>query len=142
LNSKPLRDRQAIIDATNNSAILDYVAIQSRLSAHGSHLSAITVGGLSEDLGETKYTSPQDRMQHLEKFLDAQASGWREHIVTELRQEKITIHENLGNEVDGFAFSDLGIIMAGSWVKSDYILADAAVFSGRTAGKNIAKAQH
>ena len=81
-------------------------------------------------------------MEYLESFLDAQASGWREHIITDLRQEKITIHENLGNEIDGFAFSDRGIIMAGSWVKSDFILADAAVHSGRIAGKNIGKAQH
>jgi len=142
LDSKPLRERQVIVDAENNSAIIDYIAIQPRLSAHGSHLSAITVGGLSSDIGETKYDSPQERLQYLESFLDTQASGWREHIITDLRQEKITIHENLGNEIDGFAFADRGIIMAGSWVKSDYILADAAVHSGRVAGKNIGKAQH
>ena len=141
LNSKPLRERQAIIDTNNNSAIIDYIAIQSRLSSRGSHLSAITVGGLPADLGVTKFESPQDRIQHLENFLDSQAAGWRDHIVTDLRQEKITIHENLGDEIDGFAFSERGIIMAGSWVKSDYILADAAVHSGRIAGKNINKAQ-
>jgi hypothetical protein len=136
-----LRERQAIIDTNNNSAIIDYIAIQSRLSSRGSHLSAITVGGLPADVGETKFESPQDRIQHLENFLDSQAAGWRDHIVTDLRQEKITIHENLGDEIDGFAFSERGIIMAGSWVKSDYILADAAVHSGRIAGKNINKAQ-
>jgi hypothetical protein len=92
-------------------------------------------------VGETKFKSPQERLQHLENFLDSQAKGWRDHIITELRQETITIHENLGEELDAFAFSDKGIIMAGSWVKSDYILADAAVHSGRTAGKNIGKAQ-
>ena len=81
-------------------------------------------------------------MQFLENFIDSQAGGWREHIVTDLRQDKITIHEYCDNEIDGFAFSDVGIILAGAWVKSDYILADAAVDSGRTAGKNIGKAQH
>jgi protoporphyrinogen oxidase len=141
LDSKPLRGRHAIVDANNNSSIIDYVAIQSRLSAYGSHLSAITVGGLSSDVGETKFKSSQERLQHLENFLDSQAKGWRDHIITELRQETITIHENLGEELDAFAFSDKGIIMAGSWVKSDYILADAAVHSGRKAGKNIGKAQ-
>lgn len=142
LDSKPLRERQVIIDTDNHTTIVDYTAIQSRLSAHGSHLSAITVGGLKIDKGETRFESQEDRMEYLESFLDAQASGWREHIITDLRQEKITIHENLGNEIDGFAFSDKGIIMAGSWVKSDFILADAAVHSGRIAGKNIGKAQH
>ena len=142
LDSKPLRDRQAIIDTENNTAVIDYVAIQSLLSTRGSHLSAITVGGLSGDVGETRFESSEERLQHLETFLDSQASGWREHIVTDLRQEKITIHEYCDNEIDGFAFSDVGIILAGAWVKSDYILADAAVHSGRTAGKNIGRAQH
>ncbi|MAU74554.1 MAG: hypothetical protein CMA22_04980 [Euryarchaeota archaeon] len=142
LDSKPLRDRQAIIDTENNTAVIDYVAIQSLLSTHGSHLSAITVGGLSGDIGETKFASSEERMQFLENFIDSQAGGWREHIVTDLRQDKITIHEYCDNEIDGFAFSDVGIILAGAWVKSDYILADAAVDSGRTAGKNIGKAQH
>ena len=142
LDSKPLRDRQAIIDSENCAAVIDYVGVQSLLSTHGSHLSAIAVGGLTGDAGETRFTSSEERLQFLEKFLDSQAGGWREHIVTDLRQEKIAIHEYCDNEIDGFAFSDLGIILAGAWVKSDYILADAAVHSGRTAGKNIGKAQH
>ena len=142
LTSKSLRGRHAIIDTENNTAAIDYVAIQPRLSAHGSHISAITVGGLSGDVGETKFDSSEQRLQYLENFLDSQAGGWRDHVVTDLRQEKITIHEYCEKEIDSFAFSDAGIILAGSWVKSDYILADAAVHSGRTAGQNIGKAQH
>jgi len=142
LDSKPLRDRQAIIDTENSTAVIDYIGIQSILSTHGSHLSAITVGGLTGDAGETRFSSSEERLQFLEDFLDSQAGGWREHIITDLRQEKIAIHEYCDNEIDGFAFCDVGIILAGSWVKSDYILADAAVHSGRTAGKNIGKAQH
>jgi len=142
LTSKSLRGRHAIIDTENNTAAIDYVAIQPRLSAHGSHISAITVGGLSGDVGETKFESSEQRLQYLENFLDSQAGGWRDHVVTDLRQEKITIHEYCEKEIDSFAFSDVGIILAGSWVKSDYILADAAVHSGRTAGQNIGKAQH
>ncbi|RPG76622.1 MAG: NAD(P)/FAD-dependent oxidoreductase [Euryarchaeota archaeon TMED248] len=140
LDSKPLRGRQAIIDTNNDTAIIDYISIQPRLSASGSHLSAISVGGLKGEGEIIKYSSKQERMENLEKFLDSQASGWRKHIVTQLRQEKITIHESPNNRIDGFIFSDLGIILAGSWVENDYILSDAAVHSGRTAGKNISKA--
>ena len=140
LDSKPLRGRQAIVDANNKTAIIDYISIQPRLSASGSHLSAISVGGLEGEEEITRFSSEKERMEDLEKFLDAQASGWRKHIVTQLRQEKITIHESPDNRIDGFSFSDLGIILAGSWVENDYILSDAAVHSGRIAGKNIAKA--
>lgn len=140
LDSKPLRGRQAIVDLESNAAIVDYVAIQPRLSASGSHLSAICVGGLKGEGEVVRYSSKEARMEGLEKFLDSQASGWRKHIVTQLRQEKITIHESSNNRIDGFCFSDLGIILAGSWVDSEHILSDAAVHSGRVAGKNISKA--
>ena len=141
LDAQSLRDRHAIIDPQNKTAIIDYVGIQSRLSATGSHLSAITIGGLEGEVGEKKFESAKERMIFLEKFLDQQASGWRKHIITDLRQEKITIHET-ERRIDGFAFSDLGILLAGAWVDNEYILSDAAVHSGRTAGKNIDKANH
>ncbi len=140
LDSKPLRGRQAIVDPDNHTAIIDYISIQPRLSASGAHLSAISVGGLKGEGEEIRFSSKEERMEQLEKFLDSQASGWRKHIVTQLKQEKITVHESPQNRIDGFTFSDLGIILAGSWVDNEYILSDAAVHSGRVAGKNISKA--
>jgi len=140
LDSKPLRGRQAIVDPDNHTAIIDYISIQPRLSASGAHLSAISVGGLKGEGEEIRFSSKEERMEQLEKFLDSQASGWRKHIVTQLKQEEITVHESPQNRIDGFTFSDLGIILAGSWVDNEYILSDAAVHSGRVAGKNISKA--
>tara|TARA_B100000214_G_C23945452_1_gene617784 strand:+ start:434 stop:1612 length:1179 start_codon:yes stop_codon:yes gene_type:complete len=140
LDSKPLRGRQAIVDPDNHTAIIDYISIQPRLSASGAHLSAISVGGLKGEGEEIRFSSKEERMEQLENFLDSQASGWRKHIVTQLKQEKITVHESPQNRIDGFTFSDLGIILAGSWVDNEYILSDAAVHSGRVAGKNISKA--
>ena len=142
LDSKPLRGRQAIVDPDNNAAIIDYISIQPRLSASGSHLSAILVGGLKGEDEDIRYSSKEERMEKLEKFLDSQASGWRKHIVTQLKQEIITVLESSENRIDGFSFSDLGIILAGSWVDNEYILSDAAVQSGRVAGKNIPKAMN
>ena len=142
LDSKPMRGRHAIVDPDNNTAIIDYISIQPRLSASGSHLSAILVGGLKGEDEEIRYSSKEERMEKLEKFLDSQASGWRKHVVTQLKQERITVLESSENRIDGFSFSDLGIILAGSWVDNEYILSDAAVQSGRVAGKNIPKAMN
>ena len=142
LDSQSLRGKQIIVDPSNQSAIIDYIGIQSRLSASGAHLSAITVGGLEGESGVTRFESSADRLQHLEKFLDSQASGWRKHIITELKQEKITLHEGGESRIDGLAFAKFGFLMAGSWVESEHVLSDGAVFSGKIAGQNIAKAHH
>ena len=142
LDAQSLRGKHAIIDPLNQSAIIDYIGIQSRLSTRGSHLSAITVGGLKGEPGEIKFDSAGDRLQHLEKFLDTHASGWKKHIITELKQEKITIHEGGNPRIDSFAFTQSGILLAGAWVESEHILADGAVLSGKIAGQNIARAHH
>ena len=89
-----------------------------------------------------KFNSAKERMEFLEKFLDSQASGWRTHIITDLRQEKITIHESGESRVDGFVFAEEDILLAGAWVDNEYVLADAAVFSGRMAGRSITKIHH
>ena len=123
-------------------AVLDYFAIQPRLGLEGSHLAAVAVGGLSQDAGPTKFESPEQRLSALESFLDERALGWREHIVQEGRQNKITLHELPSEELNQLSFASQGILLAGAWVESEYSLADGAVASGRKAGRLIAKAIH
>jgi hypothetical protein len=68
--------------------------------------------------------------------------GWREHIIQEGRQNKITLHELPSQELNQLSFASHGILLAGAWVESEYSLADGAVASGRKAGRLIAKVIH
>lgn len=141
LDSKSLAGRQAVIDADNQFAILDYRAIQPRLGLEGSHLSAVAVGGLEADPGETRFASQEERLAALSAFLDQRASGWKEHIVQLSEQAKITILDADEYRVPQQAFAGNGVLFAGSWVESEHRLADAAVDTGRAAGRSISSAR-
>tara|TARA_B110000003_G_scaffold245916_1_gene256032 strand:- start:2671 stop:3867 length:1197 start_codon:yes stop_codon:yes gene_type:complete len=141
LDSKPLGERQAIVDVDQKMAVIDYIGVQPRLGPHGSHLAAIAVGGLEHDEGPTTYASSQERMAALETFLDARALGWKNHIIQEGRQSKITLHETAGQQLDPLAFAEHGVILAGTWVENEHSLADGAVAAGRKAGRLITKIQ-
>ena len=90
----------------------------------GSHLSAIMTGGTDEG-----------RLERLESFLDEQVSGWKKHIVTDLRQSKIVV--GYSNCIDYDLYSKYRILLAGPWIKSDYLLSDAAVETGKQAAKGL-----
>ena len=141
LDSKSLAGRQAVIDVDNQFAILDYRAIQPRLGLEGSHLSAVAVGGLEVDPGETRFASQEERLAALSAFLDQRASGWKEHIVQLSEQAKITILDADEYRVPQQAFAGNGVLFAGSWVESEHRLADAAVDTGRAAGRSVSSAQ-
>lgn len=141
LDSKSLAGRQAVVDADNQFAILDYRAIQPRLGLEGSHLSAVAVGGLEADPGETRFASQEERLAALSAFLDQRASGWKEHIVQLSEQAKITILDADEYRVPQQAFAGNGVLFAGSWVESEHRLADAAVDTGRGAGRSISSAR-
>jgi len=141
LDSKSLAGRQAVVDVDNQFAILDYRAIQPRLGLEGSHLSAIAVGGLETDPGETRYASQEERLAALSAFLDQRASGWKEHIIQHSEQAKITILDASGYRIPQQAFAENGVLFAGSWVESEHRLADAAVDTGRGAGRSVSSAQ-
>ena len=142
LDSKSLAGRQAVIDVDNQFAILDYRAIQPRLGLEGSHLSAVAVGGLEADPGETRFASQEERLAALSTFLDQRASGWKEHIVQLSEQAKITILDADEYRVPQQAFADNGVLFAGSWVESGHRLADAAVETGRAAGRSVSSARN
>ncbi len=135
ITSKPMAGKQCIIDQPSGMAIIDYVGIQPRLNITGSHISAIAVGGLKSDNGDTIFQSPDERADKLESFLDSQISGWKDHIVTDMRQETITLGHS--KAVDGMAFKHHGVLLAGAWVQSEYILADAAAQTGIIAGQSL-----
>lgn len=141
LDSKSLAGRQAVVDVDNQLAILDYRAIQPRLGLEGSHLSAVAVGGLESDPGETRFASQEERLAALSAFLDQRASGWKEHIVQHSEQAKITILDAGEYRVPQQAFAANGVLFAGSWVESEHRLADAAVDTGRAAGRSVSSAR-
>ena len=142
LDSKPFQEHHAVVDIERAMGILDYFAIQPRLGLEGSHLAAVAVGGLAQDAGVTRFESAEQRLSALETFLDERALGWREHIIQEAKQNKITLHELPSEELTQLSFAEQGILLAGAWVESGYSLADGAVASGRKAGRLISKAIH
>lgn len=140
LDSKPLAGRQAVVDVDHQFAILDYRTIQPRLGLEGCHLSAVAVGGLETDPGETRFSSEDERLAALADFMDQRASGWKEHVVQHSEQAKITILDSNEYRIPQRAFANDGVLLAGSWVESKHLLADAAVDSGRTAGRSVSSA--
>lgn len=141
LDSKSLSGKHAVIDAQNQQIILDYRAIQPRLGREGSHLSALAIGGLESEPGETRYASADERLESLKSFLDKRASGWQNHVIQQSEQSKITLHDAGTSRIPQQAMADVGVLFAGAWVEGEHILADAAIASGRLAGRSIAAAK-
>ena len=53
------------------------------------------------------------------------------------QQEKITILDSGDFQIPQNAFANHKVLLAGAWVESEYELSDAAVYSGRSAGRLI-----
>lgn len=133
ISSKPMSGKHAIVNPDSKMAVFDNIAIQPRLGAGGSHISAIAVGGLN---GASKaYQSAKQRSAKLADFLDKHISGWQDNIVTDLRQSSIIV--SYQGSVDGSIFAKNNILLAGQWVSSDYVLSDAAADTGKSAAKAV-----
>ena len=124
LSSKPMAGKHSIVDVKKRIAIIDYTAIQPKLGANGSHISAIC----TDNLGEGRFDRLTDALNH-------HISGWHKHIITDVKQQKIVV--GYDNCLDFDAFTNHRVLLAGPWVKSDYILADAAADTGKSAAKAI-----
>ena len=135
ITSKPMPGKHAIVDSDSKMAVFDNIAIQPRLSASGSHISAIAVGGLNG--ADKVYQSAKQRSAKLVDFLDKHISGWQDNIVTDLRQSSIIV--GYQGSVDASIFAKHNIFLAGQWVNSNYVLADAAVDTGKSAAKAVTK---
>ena len=120
-------------------AIVDYFSIQPRLGLEGSHLAAIAVGGLAQDAGPTTFETSEERLAALESFLDERALGWREHIIQDGRQQSDHPARIITEGLSQLTFAEHGVVLAGAWVEQEHCLADAAVASGRKAGRLISK---
>ena len=133
LTSKPMSGKHTIVDSNKKMAVFDNIAIQPRLGASGSHISAIAVGGLNG--ADKVYQSAKQRSAKLADFLDNYISGWQDNIVTDLRQSSIIV--SYQGSVDGSIFAKNNILLAGQWVSSDYVLSDAAADTGKRAAKAV-----
>lgn len=140
LDSKPLAGRHGVVDAPNAFSIIDYHAIHPRLGPEGSHLSAVAVGGLPTDAGDTRYDSAEQRLESLKQFLHRRAGGWEDHLIQYSEQKKITLHEAAGGRIALDAAAPSGVLFAGAWVEGEHILADAAIDAGRRAGRTVSSA--
>ena len=135
ITSKPMSGKHAIVDSGSKMAVFDNIAVEPRLGASGSHISAIAVGGLNG--ADKVYQSAKQRSAKLVDFLDKHISGWQDNIVTDLRQSSIIV--GYQGSVDGSIFAKHNILLAGQWVNSNYVLADAAVDTGKSAAKAVTK---
>ena len=131
LDSKPLQQLQAIVDGENKMAIFDMKNIHPGVGPSGSLLSAIATGGSEQ------FNSSQERLDSLYKFMDERASGWRDHIISERGQSKISLYPNPETSIKFDTFSNHNVLLAGDWVDNEFSLADAAVESGRQCGRHI-----
>ncbi len=100
------------------------MAIQPKLGTTGSHISAIITGG-----------TENSKIERLESILDTHLSGWKNHLIADLKQKKIVV--GYSNCVDYDIFSNQRILLAGPWVKSEYLLSDAAADTGKRAAKGL-----
>ena len=82
------------------AAIIDYMAIQPKLGTTGSHISAIITGG-----------TENSRIERLESILNTHLSGWKSHLIADLKQKKIVV--GYSNCVDYDIFSNQRILLAG-----------------------------
>ena len=74
-------------------------------------------------------------------FLNRFASGWKKHVISRRYSEKVAVFDISPEDRPPFnQHESSGILMAGSWVESDYWLADAATDSGIRAGVHLPKA--
>jgi len=76
----------------------------------------------------------------LTEFLDRYAPGWKKHVTSRRFSEKVTVFDIPQSERPSFDLHySRGILLAGSWVDSEYWLADAATDSGIRAGLHLPK---
>jgi glycine/D-amino acid oxidase-like deaminating enzyme len=131
LASRPLGPLHGILDPEEGAYIVDAANIQRRWHLEGAFLSAVMTQRPGED--------SQARLERLEEFIDLHAVGWRKHMLHERKQPSIVVQTE-GHKPPFDAFARHGILLAGEWVACEHTLADAAAFTGRHTGQNIATA--
>ena len=79
-----------------------------------------------------------DALESIKEFLDSRCSGWRNMATARRSTSSILLHPCSRDErVDGLAFLNSRIAMAGCHVISEHHLSDAAADTGRSAAKAL-----
>jgi hypothetical protein len=125
LSSNPMGNYHCIIDAEQQQFVYHLSRIQPRMVHPGSILSAAKL-----------ISSPNENgLDTLSTFLDERLAGWRQHIVNVREQASIPVWMRSENSEDMFA--EHGLYLAGDWLASEYLLADAAVESGKIVASKL-----
>ena len=131
LEGRPMRPYSGLFDATRGIIAVDATA-EDRIP-EGADASACTILHAVNLTGDGP-----EALQAIKKFLDSRCSGWRNMAAARRSTTSIMLHPcSRGERVDGSAFNDSGIAMAGCHVISDHHLSDAAVDTGRGAAKAL-----
>jgi glycine/D-amino acid oxidase-like deaminating enzyme len=125
LSSNPMGNYHSIIDPEQKQFVYHLSRIQPRMVHPGSILSAAKL-----------ISSPNENgLGTLSTFLDERLAGWRQHVVHVREQASIPVWMRSENSEDMFA--EHGLYLAGDWLASDYLLADAAVESGKIVASKL-----
>jgi len=131
LEGKPMRPYSGLFDAKRSIIAVDVTA-EDRIP-EGADSSACTILHAVCLAGDGP-----EALQGIKEFLDSRCSGWRNMAAARRSTTSIMLHPcSRGERVDGSAFIDSGIAMAGCHVISEYHLSDAAVDTGRSAAKAL-----
>ncbi len=128
LSSRPLGERHGIVDVDEGAYIVDKANIQPRLNLTGALLSAVMI--------ERPNESSVELQERFNVFLERTAKGWQHHVIHQRKQDTITVQTS-GNKPAYDRYKTSGVLLAGEWVESDHVLADAAAATGRLCGQNI-----
>jgi hypothetical protein len=131
LEGKPMRPYSGLFDANRGIIAIDVTA-EDRIP-EGGDSSACTILHAVSLTGDGP-----EALQDIKEFLDSRCSGWRNMAAARRSTTSIMLHPCSRTErVDGLAFLDHGIALAGCHIISEYHLSDAAVDTGRSAAKAL-----
>jgi len=131
LEGRPMRPYSGIFDASRGIIAVDATA-EDRVP-DGADASACTILHAVNLAGDGP-----SALQDIKDFLDSRCSGWRNMAAARRSTSSILLHPcSRGERVDGFAFLDSRIAMAGCHVISEHHLSDAATDTGRSAAKAL-----
>ncbi len=128
LTARPFESLHGVIDAAEGAYALDLSNIQPRWGLPGAYLSSVMV--------EREGESSEERAARLESFIDRHASGWRTRVHHRRSKTEVAV-QTVGSKPAFDRFAGDGLLLAGEWVQSQHVLADAAVETGRLSGQNI-----
>ncbi len=131
LEGRPMRPYSGLFDARGAIIAVDATA-EDRVpeNADASACTILHAVSLAGDGPEA--------LQGIKEFLDSRCSGWRNMAAARRSTTSVMLHPCSPSErVDGSAFIDYRIAMAGCHVISEHHLSDAAADTGRSAAKAL-----